>query len=521
MNNFKYKLSQFYLDISGRLPKFLGQWVGHLQHIKSHQDKDAVDCLEKSQRPTNNDLRLEGLTIYEIYHLEDFSGLEKSLDSMYDASEHNITKLGSIKRKYKEFISRASKNIAAGGSAWTNLGYITPNKSSHLISSVRIKEIPWEVKHIQLCLLQLLPSVIVLYFYVTFSKKVNDDINNLIEQKCGAKIVLTSILPWRYGYRTTSASTEKEKKIYNYVKNLKLTTEGFLQTYFSGYYLSTGKKSDDVLCPNVEIFSVNKVLLNKNSKNSGNWFWNSLGFQWYFKDIIYKSKSLYFFNTTVFFSKKYSYKLLVKKNKLDLKFAGSMEGAISCEVSDFLVAYTPFIVLNELFLNIMASLGRLGSLIAKKITSNKTSFNQLLSSNTTVNREVFILNRINLEWQTFRQEKRAMWLAAHEEFEQIDDSINQKKQLLKLSMSLWKSIDYYSEIVVKQYNELRNNYENYLSAHNLINADKTQRRISRLTYVLVVGMVIQIVSSSESLKAYLLLIFYWVMKILKLGNFSH
>jgi len=521
MNNFKYKLSQFYLDISGRLPKFLGQWVGHLQHIKSHQDKDAVDCLEKNQRPTDNDLKLEGIITYEIYHLENFSELEKNLDSIYSKQKHSVFGLDNIKNRYKKFINNTSKNIASRGGSWVNLGYLIPNKSTGFISSVCIKELPKEIKYIHLTLYQLLPSVIAVCFHTTLTEKINEDIDILLKQKCVNKIVFTSILPWKSGWSSTSASSEKEKKMYSYIENLKLTVAAFLQTYFKGYYLSEDEKDSNLLCPNIEIFSINKILSTDNTKNSQNWFWNSLGFQWYYQDIVYKSKTSYFFNHTGFFNKKYQYKLLVERNSLNIKDSRNIENVVSHTVSNFLMEYTSFIVLKELFLNIFASLGKLRHSISKQITAKKTSFEELLKYNTVLNKDVYILNRINSEWQALRKIRRKRWKKDRGDFKQISDPINPKNILFELSISLWKSLDYYSELVVKEYNEMRNNYENYLSAHNLINADKTQRRISRLTHVLVAGMVIQIVSSSESLKAYLLLIFYWLMKILKLGNFSH
>jgi len=494
IKNTKEKLSKFCLDVVAKLPRFQGSWIARLQDLRERQNKEAAEYLEKSKRPEGNDLALGSLYIYELYFLEDFPKLEKSLFNIYAKQKKKGYDAKENINRYKEFINRASGSFSFG--SWQDLGWISSEdkKGKYLPSFIKayFKDFPREFEHIKLELYHILPSVIIVSFNITFEKEVNKKIESMISSKWHSKITFSSV-PWKYGYSMTSSEQEKEKAIYNYVKNLRAKAENFIGKYFKGYFLSNKKNFIASVCPSVEVFNMSELpqgeeLDKKTAIDRG--FWHSMGFEWYLKPNIFKTDNLLFFSATHgSYDLNYPPRLIILKKGLNTNMHSSIESAIYDEAFYFLQGYANSIVLFELCNKMMDRVGKLRVATGENIFLKRFSpgrFTRLLRLNESIDREIFVLDRLVSEYEHIRKNELEIW--KHDQIDAVQLSKSQKK----LSDCFLNSIDAYIGLIKKQYDTTQDTFKNYLSGLNLGISYRLQRRILFLTVILVIGLLAQI-----------------------------
>ena len=499
MYSFKYmkeRLSQLYLDIASRLPKASENWIANLQELKERQDIQAEEYLAKSRRPEGNDIALNSICIYELYLLEDFGNLERSLLNIYAQHNKRSFPIGNDVKWCRQFIKQASGSFSSGG--WQNLGWISSKdkerKSLSSFMMAYLRGFPKEIERMEINLHHILPSVIIVSFNITFEKTVNEEIESMINTKWRGKVILASLLPGRYGYSVTSSKEAKERALYNYLKNLRVKAENFIRKYFSGHFLSDKKKSVRPVCPCIEIFSISEISYGEDDLDerikSNREFWHSLGFEWHLKYNIFKSDGLFFFSASNDSdNSNHPYRLLIIKKGLNKEIYSSTQGGIYLLTLDFLRGYTNSIGLFELCNKTMRHVGELRLTIGKSLFLNRFfpgRFRTLLRLSESIDREIFVLNRLVSEYEDIRKNRIVLWKC-----NQLD-AVQLSKLQKKLSECFLDSIDRQIDLIKKQYETTNETFKNYLSGLNSKVTYKLQRKVFLLTLILVAGVLVQI-----------------------------
>jgi hypothetical protein len=493
----KEKISKFYLELAGKLPRFQGGWVARLQSAREMQIKDAEECLKNTKKPEGNDLAFHGLNLYEVYLLEDFNRLRKEFDRIYTYSSKRSFHTERYISQYNDFIDRSLKGFFHGG--WSNLGIVVPEGDPRkYYGATRIEGFPEEIELVAIELFQILPSVIIVKFDVKFRNEVINKLDSLIDNRCYGKTIFSSIFPWRYGYRHNSADSEKTAIIRNYFISLQIIAENFLRGYFKGYFLSQAKKIVKPVCPAVGIFSISDLPIAEEELDTKmkkeHWFWNTVGFTWYDKFNIFKSGEMFFFACSYSLDRaSYPFRILIKKKNLKINGFGDIENAIDYEVSDFLRGYVHPIVLLELFKRILNQVNAFRITIGKRIFSKsilRPRLSRLLKLDQIVTEERFIFNRLLSDYnhiKSFGHLGYDVTPAAS-----LKDNSFPSIESKKLFDSLLKEIDIYISLTKEQYDTLNTGFKDYLSVKNLQVSYKLQSRIFWLTILLLFIGIVQL-----------------------------
>lgn len=491
------RLSKLYLDIAARLPKFEDNWIAHLQDLKERQDKEADEYLASSRRPEGNDLALMSICVYDLYFLEDFAKLEHSVFNIFANQKKIIRQIREDDLgRCKEFINRASGYFSFG--SWQDLGWITSEDKMGKYASnfmvAYLRNFPKEFEHIEIQLHHVLPSLIIVSFNITFEKGINEKIESIINTRWKGKVIIASPLPWKYGCSITSSKEEKATALYNYLKGLRGKAEDFLSKYFNGYFLSNKKSSSAPVCPSVDIFSISEISEKENDLDgaikSNREFWHSLRFNWNNKYSIFKTANLFFFSAS-YDSNNLSrpYRLVIVKKGLNTKMYSSIESAAYQEAFYFLIGYTNSIVFFELCNKMMSHVGELRFRVGANVMEKRFfpgRFTSLLRFNENIDKEMFVLNRVVSEYEDMRKNRMAIWKS-----NQVD-TVQLAKSQQKLSDVFLDSIDRHLELIKKQYDTTGEAFKYYLSGLSSKVSYKLQRTVLWLTFILVVGVLVQI-----------------------------
>jgi hypothetical protein len=503
MKAIKEKLSKLYLESAGKLPRFQGGLISNLQSMRDRQIEDANKCLENTKKPDGNDLVFHSLNLYEAYFLEDFNRLKKDFDGIYTKSSKRSFNTERYVNQYNDFIDKALKDFLSGG--WSNLGIIISEENSHnYLGGIRLQRFPEEIELIQIALFHALPSVIVVQFNIRFKEKIIRKLDALINSKCYGKIVFSTLFPFKWcGHKETFADNEKTKIICDYFTNLRKISEEFIKKYFKGHFLSDSQKIAGPICPAIEIFSISdfpnsEEEIDKKVKTERG-FWNTLGFQWYYKFDIFNTEKLFFFNRAHSLSDlEYPFRVLIKKKNLRIDIYGDVENAINCETADFLHGYTHPIILSELFKKILNQVNIFRISIGKGIFS-KSFFNpklsKLLQLDQGVTQERFVFNRLSSE---YRYMKSLNYLARNAETAAgLKDSKLPHFKSQDLLEALFQEMERYLSLIKDQYETLNTGFKDYLDVKNLQVSYKLQRRIFWLTVFLLLIAIIQMLPEKK------------------------
>jgi len=489
MKIIKENLSKFYLELAGKLPRFQGGWIARLQNTRDMQIKDAEECLKNTKKPDGNDLVFHGLSLYEVYFLEDFNRLRKEFDKIYTESSKRSFDTERYISQYNDFIDRALKGFFCGG--WSNLGVIISEENpSRYYGGVRLEEFPEEIELVTIELFQILPSIIIVKFDIKFKNEVISKLDSLINNRCYGKITFSSFFPWRYGYRHNLADNEKREIIRNYFIDLQALAENFLKNHFRGYFLSKFRKNTKPVCPAIGTFSIADLPIAQDELDAKmqkeHWFWNTIGFTWYDKFNIFQSGEIFFFACSYSLDRSsYPFQILIKKKNLKINGFGDIENAIDYEVSDFLRGYTHPIVLLELFKRILNQVNTFRINIGKGIFYKfifKSRLSKLLQLDQIVTQERFVFNRLLSDYNYVKS-------LGHLGYDIVTATSLKDSKLpnftpKKLFESLLKEIDIYISLTKDQYDTLNTGFKDYLAVKNLQASYKLQRIILWLTFLL-------------------------------------
>jgi len=345
-----------------------------------------------------------------------------------------------------------------------------------------------------------MPGIIMLSFDISFQEDVNNYLDFLINSKHYKKTIFHSFSPEHFGYSFTSSGQEKEKGIHDFFLNLRIKAESFISKYIRGYFLSNSGK-EGPLCPCVEIFSISEFPQTKETlkeeQRQHRDFWQSLGFELLYDSKIYKSSNLFFLTPTKSSDElSYPYRLIFTKKGTDTRHFESLQTALRYEARDFLQGYIYGISLQELCERMMSNVAKYRITTGKGLFSNRFSFRRftkLLKLDEGISREIFLINRLILEYEHVKNSK--WWDFSRSEAEQLANS------KFKLSNYFLNSIDYHFNLIKNQYNTTSEDLKRYLSGINIKTSYKLQRNILWLTVILVIGLLLQIyISSPEKWK---------------------
>lgn len=494
----KEKISVFYLNVASKVPKFQGGWIARMQDIRQRQIEEAREYFDKSKRPEDNDLSLHSIYLFEIFFLENFAKLEEGLDKIYMKGKKRYNSQRNIE-SYKEFMKRATEPFSSG--AWINLFAIIPEekKSKYLAAFARayLPDFPEEIEYINIELFHILPSVICVGFDVKIVKDVNKDLDNMINRIHFSKLVFSSFFPWgrRFGWTSTSCSTEKRKAIYNYLLSVQIKAERFLSKYFEGYFLSQSHFSTPC-CPSTEVFSISELPEPKEIENKYRQtreFWYSLGFEWFYVSDIFVDKILYFFNVIFSLGFKSPFRLLLIKKTLKTEMYGSIEGAISCESSYFIREFVNSILFIEICKRMLETLGKLRLAVGKNIRSRLRMgrFGKLLLLEQEVSRNDYAFNRLLSEYSLLKDEFK-IWKRDQRDIVTLQSIVkdsHNSKTVVRLSDYFIEIIDRYVILLKKQYKIIGDSLRTYIEGRNIAVSYKLQKWIVILTIVLVLGLI--------------------------------
>ena len=277
------KLSQPILTFSERHPKIRLKTFSYLRDLREEQIKSANEFLEASKRPSDNDLALHSLFIYDIFFAESFCILEKGLDKIYQSKSDFF--LDREIASYKEFINTTAPSLTTIA-AYINLPLLYDAAEHNLWpNGIRFGPMPGGIRYIQLRLSRTLPSFIILSAHIIFNNKISEKLDGFINGYFEKKISLRSFRAKRFGYSASLPEIEKAKTISEFISGYKTNVENLLKGYLGGLYLSSGQK-----CPSVEIYTISKLnisddLIHRRSGDSD--FWKTMRFEWSYQNLIF------------------------------------------------------------------------------------------------------------------------------------------------------------------------------------------------------------------------------------------
>jgi hypothetical protein len=473
----------------------------------NQREKEAADYQQKSKRPKDNDLTPKNLCLFEIYFIEDLDKLEEGLDRIYTAKDRFDTRR--TIENYKNFINNCVQNFNYGG--WCNLNAIGPieNKKGRYFPGFLgacLPDFPEDVKFITLKLLRITPSIICLIFDAELSENVSSKLDDLLNKKFYGELTFYSFWPWRGNCSLKNCSYTKEEAIRHYFDSIKVNIEKFLSKYLKGFYLSQDELSHPK-CPSLEFFTITDLpepakiddLFNKEKD-----FWLSLGFEWYYSDMIFCNDYTYYFDSTYFTDYRKPTRILFIKRRMEAlkKSTGSIESAIYTEKDEFIHGYTNSIIVLRLFNKIWEIINRQRLLLGSKILSKHSGreFRDFVLLNKELVRNLFFFNRLSSDYDLVKNQLK-VWNRDARHMTSLREVQGKVGKVNSLAEEFVARIDRQMNLVRDQYEVIKSTVNYYLTGKYIEENYNLQNKMVILTIgILLLTVILIIIAIYPALK---------------------
>jgi len=269
------------LDFAENLPKFQGGFIHSLQQIRETQRKWSKDTFQRTRPPEGTSVEYLGFWLFEMFHYEDFYELKRSIRSLFP--EVDNTRGG---RTLDDFFENIGEKITSTG--WTNIGKMVRPDSKFLIPADPKRvfdDLPHEIENVKVGLHKILPSIMVVSFFVQLNEKASKRLHDLQERRYLSKADLQYVYfnPNFLGFGHSMGSGEMKKEISLWLESLHIGVEKLVHQFMAGVFLS--KKGKHAKLPSIELYGIKGHLSSlenfpKWAKDSWNW-WDSMNFRFY------------------------------------------------------------------------------------------------------------------------------------------------------------------------------------------------------------------------------------------------
>jgi len=167
----KVWIAEQLLDIVEALPRFNSGFIKYLQQMRGLERKRAEEDRSAVQLPEGAKLTLAALTLYQVYPIEEFETITKSILStfgreVYDSSSGTLKEL-------------RGEEAMLWGSSQRVVGHLSHNKSGFYfpVAHRYVKGLPRRTKHIAVEILRVVPSTFIVSFEVQLEASVSEQLN--------------------------------------------------------------------------------------------------------------------------------------------------------------------------------------------------------------------------------------------------------------------------------------------------------------------------------------------------------
>lgn len=226
----KARISKTLLDVAEALPSFNGSIVQLFQVIRKHQREDAERTYQQSRLPQGSQITNVYLRLFEIYTVEELDHLIDNLTRLFPLySASNDEPFSAIKYQAKHLTSLR----------WLNVSTIGLRNGLFFTPRYRHFKLPTEVDHIDIQLIQLLPSIFVVTLDAHLTVQAQDQLKALQDKRYLPRVIFTKTIPLRerdWGYSSTMAEGVMRHEIELWSIDLRRKIEKALRPVFAGQF---------------------------------------------------------------------------------------------------------------------------------------------------------------------------------------------------------------------------------------------------------------------------------------------
>lgn len=248
IENIRLYFSTLLLDFAEKLPEVKAGYLHNLQYIRQRQRIDADNSFKECQIPKNTSVTYLGFQLIELYHLEDFKKLKKSLTALFP--DANILR----QPKFDKF----DGSISGGG--WQHQGHLIPENSSYFFSAEQratVEDLSTDIAYITLETQSITPSLKALILKVRLADDTKHKLGDFFKKKhlfptkVGRYYRKSDFLPHTAtSYLYSGAGIEFK----NWNEALQFNIEKNILASFPGYFCS--QKTQNTKLPRIDIFTI-------------------------------------------------------------------------------------------------------------------------------------------------------------------------------------------------------------------------------------------------------------------------
>lgn len=284
------KFSRWLLEQSIKRPQAKDGLLFILQSRYRSMMTESEDAYAKTKPPENVNLEYLGFRMFELFPIEKFEELKKGVNKLC-----NIDRLNNLAQFDSFFIGMRQATFAGH---WLRLGIVhSPGKHFFTLNTLRVMNLPEDVKLVQISLHKVAPSIIAVIFDVFLEPKVSEEFLALQTKKILSEIDITSFCLPIGGFSSSmiGALNTKGKMVNEWFKNLQRCIEIQFLPYFEGLFLKESVFSPKL--PSMQVFSLKAdldIYQNFQAFLEQNHLWlRSLGFFPFHKGYIASDKYLF------------------------------------------------------------------------------------------------------------------------------------------------------------------------------------------------------------------------------------
>lgn len=249
-------LGQKYLDFAEKHPRFGGRAFARLRRIRKSQRQWSERAYTKSRPPEGIEIELLCFRLIEIFHIEDLDRLMGGIFRLFPDLEDDVLRQEPFAVEFR----RSAESIFGG--AWWNVGRIFRDKKTGLFGpEAVIKQLPKEVKHIDVEIHKILPSLFIVVLDVHLTDKATEQLTQLQDRHYLSEIRFKRLVPlgkFEGGHSRSNPGAMMKKEILDWLKGLRGEVETCIRPFVNGHFMQ-GSPDKEARLPAIEVYALKGV----------------------------------------------------------------------------------------------------------------------------------------------------------------------------------------------------------------------------------------------------------------------
>ena len=238
------------LDLAENMPPTERGPIGHLQQVRSFQQRHTDKLPPKGLPPEQNQLALPLIRLVEAYSIEHFDRVLRTLNKLFpnlplqDYEHGRLAKLDEMLRSLT-------------ATSWWRFGTLVREARGRiLVGPVSIiRDLPVTVDYIDVTLHHVLPSVAVLTLDVRLTDEASEDLNDVYACSRLSEVTFRSLLRWQSGHVEVPAELIRRRCVRAWLDELRAQIELALKGYLDYGMFGSARMARPRL-PAVEVYSI-------------------------------------------------------------------------------------------------------------------------------------------------------------------------------------------------------------------------------------------------------------------------